>query len=302
MLTAGHALHWGDSCGHPSFADLIASRIRRIALRKCSRCGETRRRTPEARSPSGIPSHARWLYSLSDPFRPDRFPALAGGVMSDELDLILQSLYGTWLQVGRFAPRVLVAVLLLIVGWLIARTVQRAAVRVLRFLKLDVAAEHAGVEDFLVRGGVRLTTVTLIGQVLYWGLMLVFVLAVFNVLGLTPAPEFVDRFAGYVPNVVAALVVLVFGTVFAQFVRGLVHAYLNNVGMQGSGNISLLVHGALLAFVGILALEQLDIDVQLLTSAFQLAFGAVCLALALAFGLGGRTWAESLLDRAWRRR
>jgi hypothetical protein len=53
----------------------------------------------------------------------------------------------------------------------------------------------------------------------------------------------------------------------------------------------------LLGFVAILALEQLGIDVSLLSSAFQLAFGGLCLGLALAFGLGGRAWAESILDR-----
>lgn len=222
--------------------------------------------------------------------------------MRDELELIVQSLETTWHQVVRLAPRLLVAVLLLTAGWLIARLVQRATVRLLRVLRLDVAAEHTGVEDFLVRGGVRLTAVTLIGQVIYWGLMLIFVLAVFNVLGLAPQPLFVDRVADYVPNVVAAVVILVFGMVFARFVRGVVDAYLNNVGLRGGANVALLVQIVLLGFVGILALEQLNIDVQLLSSAFQLAFGAVCLALALAFGLGGRTWAESVLERAWKRR
>jgi hypothetical protein len=222
--------------------------------------------------------------------------------MRDEFTLILQSLETTWRQVAAWAPRVLVAALLLTAGWLIARLVQRGVVRLLRLVRLDVAAEHTGVEDFLVRGGVRLTAVSLIGQLLYWGLMLIFVLAVFNVLGLTLAPALVQRLGDYVPNLTAALVILVFGIVIARFVRGLVDAYLNNVGVRGSANIAILVQAALLGFVGILALEQLEIDVQLLTSAFQLAFGGVCLALALAFGLGGRGWAESVLDRAWKRR
>lgn len=222
--------------------------------------------------------------------------------MRDEFALILQSLETTWRQVAAVTPRILVAIVLLTLGWLAARAAQRITVRLLRLLRLDVAAEHTGVEDFLVRGGVRFTAVTLIGQVVYWGLMLIFALAVFNVLGLALAPALVDRLGDYVPNVVAALVILVFGMVFARFVRGLVDAYLTNVGVKGSRNIAFLVQGALLTFVGILALEQLDIDIRLLTSAFQLAFGGLCLALALAFGLGGRAWAEALLERTWKRR
>lgn len=222
--------------------------------------------------------------------------------MRDEFELILQSLRATAGQVAIVTPRLLVAVILLTAGWLLSKGAQRVVIKVLRWLRLDVAAEHTGVEDFLVRGGVRFTAVTLTGQVVYWGLLLIFALAVFNVLGLGLAPSLLDRLGDYVPNVLAALVVLVFGTLVARFLRGLVEAYLNNIGVKGSANISLLVHGALLTFVGMLALEQLGIDLSLLTSAFQLAFGGLCLALALAFGLGGRGWAEGVLDRAWKRR
>jgi hypothetical protein len=74
------------------------------------------------------------------------------------------------------------------------------------------------------------------------------------------------------------------------------------VGVKGSERIGILVQAALVAFVVLLALEQLRIDVKLLDSAFQLAFGGICLALAIAFGLGGRNWAESILERTWSKR
>jgi hypothetical protein len=222
--------------------------------------------------------------------------------MRDEFDLILQSLQTTAQQVAVVTPRLLVAVILLTLGWLLSRGAQRLVVKLLRLLRLDAAAEHTGVEDFLVRGGVRFTAVTLVGQVVYWGLLLIFALAVFNVLGFGFGPTMVDRLADYVPGVLAGLVVLVFGTILARFIRGLAEAYLNNVGVKGATNIAFLVHVALLAFAGMLALEQVGIDLSLLASAFQLAFGGLCLALALAFGLGGRGWAESILERAWKRR
>ncbi|MGE0556497.1 MAG: hypothetical protein AB7R55_23980 [Gemmatimonadales bacterium] len=217
--------------------------------------------------------------------------------MREQLQLILQSLQTTWDQVAALTPRLVVVVALLTVGWLLSGLAQRLVVRTLRALKLDAAAEHTGVEDFLVRGGVRFTAVTLIGQVVYWGLLLIFVLAGFNVLGLGDGPALVDRVGAYLPDVVAAVVVLVFGSIFARFVRGIAAAYLNNMGVKGSANIAILVQLALLAFVALLALEQLQIDLALLTSAFQMAFGACCLALALAFGLGGRGWAESVIER-----
>lgn len=222
--------------------------------------------------------------------------------MRDQFDLILDSLQSSWFQIAAYLPRILTAIVLLILGWLIARTVQRVVVRLLRLVRLEAAAEQTGVDDFLVRGGVRFTVVTLIGEIFYWGLLLIFAVAVFNLIGLTMSPESVARLTSYVPNVMAALVVLIFGSLGARLIRGLVVAYLGNVGVKGSERIGYLVQAALVAFVMLLALEQLRIDVKLLASAFQLAFGGICLALAIAFGLGGRNWAESILERTWSKR
>jgi mechanosensitive ion channel-like protein len=217
--------------------------------------------------------------------------------MRDDFVLILTSLRDTWYQIAAFLPRVLVALVLLIVGWLLARGLRWLGERLLRLLRVDLAAERTGVDDFLLRGGVRFTVVTLTGQFIYWVVLLIFVIAMFSVLGLSIGPDLVARLTGYVPSVVAALAILVFGSLIARFIRGLVEAYLNNFGVKASARIAMLVHGTLLAFVAILALEQVGIAVDLLTSAFKLAFGGLCLGLALAFGLGGRSWAESILER-----
>jgi len=220
--------------------------------------------------------------------------------MREQVDLVLESLRSSWLLVAAWLPRILFAIVLLIIGWLLARGVQKVVVKLLRLLRLEAAAEQTGVDDFLVRGGVRFTVVTLVGQIFYWTLLLIFTVTVLNVLGITMGPELMTRMAGYVPNLAAAIAVLVFGAMAARFIRGFVEAYLGNVGMRGGANIGVLVQIALMAFVAVLALEQLGIAVTLLTSAFQLAFGGLCLALALAFGLGGRSWAESLLSRTTR--
>lgn len=222
--------------------------------------------------------------------------------MRDQFVLILDSLQNSWYQVAAFTPRLVVALLLLIVGWLLARGAEWVTVRVLRTVRVEEAAEHTGLDDFLLRGGVRFTVVTLIGRTIYWGILLMFALAMFNLLGLTMGDDLMARLVGYVPNVVAGMIVLVFGSLGARFVRGLVEAYLNNVGVKEAGSLGILVYGALLGFVAILALEQLGIDVSLLASAFQLAFGGLCLGLALAFGLGGRAWAESILERTRNKR
>ncbi|MGH7561936.1 MAG: mechanosensitive ion channel family protein [Gemmatimonadales bacterium] len=218
------------------------------------------------------------------------------------LDPLVESLRTTWSQVVQLSPTAFAVIVFLLVGWLLAQLARRLVIRLLRLVRLDVAAERGGVEDFLLRGGVRYTAVTLVGQFVYWVVLLVGVLAVFNLLDVPMSTTVFDQIAGYLPNVLAALLILVFGSMLARFVRGAVHTWLNNVGAQSGQIAGILAHVAILVFVTTLALEQLRIGGQVLVSAFQLAFGGLCLALALAFGLGGRDWASSLLNRAWKNR
>ena len=213
-------------------------------------------------------------------------------------DPLLEALRLTWLQVQLFLPRLLAALLLLGFGWVVASLIRSLLIRALRALRIDAVAERAGVEDFLLRGGVRFTTVTLTAQIVYWGLFLIVVLAAFNVLGIPIPTSTIEQIAAYLPNIFVALIIVIFGSLLAQFAKGTLQTYLNNVGMEGAHTFALLAHGALLVFVATLALSQLKIGGEVLVSAFELAFGSLCLALALAFGLGGRHWAARILDRS----
>lgn len=214
------------------------------------------------------------------------------------VDPIVEALRLTWSQIQILSPRLLSALVLLIVGWLVARGIRQLLIRFLRLIRLESAAERTGVEGFLMRGGVSFTTVTLLGAIAYWLVMLVVVLAVFNALGLSATGALVEQVSGYLPNILVALVIVVFGSMLARFLGGTVETYLNNIGVERAEETGTLARVAMLAFVLTLALRQLQLGGDLLVSAFQLAFGGLCLALALAFGLGGRDWAAGLLNRA----
>lgn len=217
--------------------------------------------------------------------------------MSSVLDPILDALRLTWSQLQVISPRLFSAAILLIFGWLFARAARQGLVRLLRWARVEALAERTGIETFLMRGGVPFTAVTLTGAVLYWLLMLVVALAVFNALGLEVTGAILTQVTGYLPSILVALVIVVFGAMLARFVAGLVETYLNNVGVDRAEEIALLARVATLAFVLTLALRQLHFAGDVLLAAFQLAFGGVCLALALAFGLGGKDWAARILDR-----
>lgn len=217
------------------------------------------------------------------------------------LDTIWTEFQAVWTAALAALPRILGAVLLLVAGWLVAKLARRLAIRLLRFLKVDVLAEQAGMEDVLMRGEVRYTTVTILANLLYWFILFASTLAALNVLGLQAADDLFHRIVLYVPNVFVALVVLIFGTVFARFVKVASFTYLSNIGVDGAEVISAVAQIAVVIFVISVALEQLAIGGQVLVSAFQIVFGAVCLAFALAFGLGGRDWAARVIERLLKR-
>jgi len=221
--------------------------------------------------------------------------------MADQLNRLLDVLRGFWEQIAAFLPRLVLALVLLVLGWALARLVRRLVIRGLRLVKADVAAEKAGLEDFLVQGGVRLTTVTLVGSFVYWAVNLTVILAVLTVLGVETAGQTISRLVLHVPAVITAVVVLILATLLGQFAGALTHAYLANLGVAGARAISAIARWAVVVFVIAVSLEQLSIGGQVLVSAFQIAFGALCLALALAFGLGGREWAARVLDSLFKK-
>ena len=194
-------------------------------------------------------------------------------------------------------PDIGLALLLLALGWVLARFVRKIVVRLLRLMRIDEVAERAGFEDFLVQGGVQYTTVTLIAGTVYWLILLGVFIALLDALGVRAAGELFARLMHFVPNVMLAVGILVFGTLLARVVGGVVTSYLSNVGSATAEPVGALARYAMLIFVLFMAAEQVAIGSAVLVSAFQIAFAAVCLAAALAFGLGGRDWAARVIEK-----
>jgi len=219
--------------------------------------------------------------------------------MQETSDLIT-SLRATWLQILDVLPTILTAVLLLLLGWLVARLGRRLAIKVFRFLRVDTLAEKFGVEGFLMQGGVEFTAVTLLGGLVYWGVLFLTFVALLNTLAVPAGMELLERIVLFIPNVLVAVIVLIFGSVTSRFVGSVTFTYLNNVGSKAAAPIAAIARLAMLGFVVAMAVEQLALKSAILVSGFQIAFGALCLALALAFGIGGRDWAAKILDRFWK--
>lgn len=220
--------------------------------------------------------------------------------MLDEIWGLIDGFTTLGARAAIFLPRLAIGFLALILGWLIARGLRNLIRRLLRLAHVDEAAERVGIDDYLVRGGVRSTTVTLVSDAVYWVTILSSLLAVLSVLGVNTAGRLLDRLAAAIPNGVAVVLFVVIGSMLGQFVGALVFTHLNNIGVSGPRAISLIARYAINVFVVAVGLDELAIGGQVLVSAFQMAFGALCVAFALAFGLGGRDWAARILDAWWK--
>lgn len=217
--------------------------------------------------------------------------------MEQQIDVFVASLTSFWTQLAAFVPQLLAALVLLFLGWILANVVRSAVGKILDTLKFDELGKKTGIEAFMRQGNIDLTLSRLIANLIYWIILLVVIVTVANSLGLTTVAELFNKVVFYLPNIIVAVLVLVFGVLVARFINRLVFAYLNNMGVEGALTLSTLAEYAVIIFVVFVALEQLQIGTHLLTSAFQIGFGAIGLAFALAFGLGGKDWAAGVIRR-----
>jgi len=215
-----------------------------------------------------------------------------------QIDLFLTSLQAFWGQIALFLPKLLAALVLLLGGWMLARLLRAAVRRGLEALGFGRMAERSGLEALLRQGGVELSLAGIIAGVVFWLVLLVVAVSAANSLGLDAVAGLVNRVALFLPNVVVAILVLVFGTLFARFLNRLLFAWLNGIKAPAALALSTGTEYAVQVFALFIALEQLEIGTRMLTAAFAIAFGGLVFALALSFGLGGREWAAERI-RAW---
>ena len=217
----------------------------------------------------------------------------------ERVDILLEPVRAFLAQVGAFLPRLALAVAVLLAGWLVARMVRFAVVKGLRAINFNVLTERAGTDGFLQQGGIRSDTTDIFGALVYWLVILAALVIAFNSLGLTYITDLLGKVVLFLPRLIIALLILVFGAYFARFVGNAAAAYCRHVEVQDAELIGKLAQYAILAFVVLIALEEADVGGAIVRHSFLIILAGIVLALALAFGLGGQHWAADLLERWW---
>jgi hypothetical protein len=217
--------------------------------------------------------------------------------MEQQVTVVREFLSTSMIELGQFLPKLLGAILILVVGWLIAKFLQFIVVRGLKAIGFSIVTEKAGLDGFLKKGGVKKGTIDVLGLLIYWLIILVTLLAAFNWLGLTVVSELFGRVTEFIPNVIVAVLILTIGLYFARFLSDAITAYTRNVGMEDAVLVGRVTYYAITVFVIILALGQMRIADGILYPALLIIIAGIVLALALAFGLGGQKWAADQLDK-----
>jgi uncharacterized membrane protein YjgN (DUF898 family) len=219
-----------------------------------------------------------------------------------QLDMLLEPIRVFLRQVGDLLPRLLLALLILIIGWLVAKAIRFAIVKGLRAVNFHVVTERAGLDGFLRDGGIESDTTEILGVLVYWLVILGALVVGFNTLGLAYVTDLLGRVILFVPKVMVALLILAFGAYFARFIGNAITAYCRNMHIQDADLLGKLAQYAIVTFVVLIALDQVNIGGDIVRQSFLIVLAGLVFALALAFGLGGKDWAAELLERWWPRR
>lgn len=199
-------------------------------------------------------------------------------------------------KLSDFLPSLFTCLVLIIAGLLIAWLIKTVLVRVLRLLKVDALSERAGIAQVLGKGGIKDPLSGLTGRLFYWIVLISFIIMGLDALRVPAVNELMKSFFLYLPNVIVSAVVIVFGYIISNFLGRAALIASVNAGVRVSGLIGKLVQYAVFFLSVVMALELLGIGKETVLVAFAIMFGGVVLALAIAFGLGGKEMAKDYIE------
>ena len=216
--------------------------------------------------------------------------------MSDWQAVLIEPARTILAQIGRFLVNILLVVIILIIGWIISKLIKTLITKGLRAIKVDELSDRIEFDSMLQKGGITYSLSELVGVICYWiGLLVTFMVAI-NAVGLTIAADLLTKVVLYIPNVILALFILILGMFFATLLKNVVHTAANNAGLSQGQLLSKIVEAIVMIFAIVVALEQLNIGIQVTQLTLAIILGSIGFGLALAFGLGCKDIAGRMVN------
>lgn len=197
---------------------------------------------------------------------------------------------------GELIPALLGALVIVFAGYLLAKLMERIVDTALRRIGLNNMLARGGVLAAVERSGAHVNPTRVLANLVFWLVMFAVILVAANALGLESLAMVFGELVSYIPSVIAAIVIILVGIVLGQFVGGLIGASAG--AMHGGAALARVGSGGVILLAVFMALQELGIATEIVTTAFAILFGAIALAIALAFGLGSRDLAGEIM-REW---
>lgn len=212
-------------------------------------------------------------------------------------DVFAKSLQGVWYGVVSFLPNLIIALIIFAIGWVLAALVEKLVESIFKALKVDAALKSAGLEDVVKRAGHNLDSGAFVGALVKWFVIVVFLIASFDVLGLSQVNVFLNDVVSYLPQVIIAVLILMVAVVIANAMQRLVVASSRAANIKSAELLGRVTKWAIWIFALLTALFNLGIAPGLIQTVVMAVFAGVAIAIGLAFGLGGKEVAQKLIEK-----
>jgi len=200
-------------------------------------------------------------------------------------------------RIGAFIPNLIGAALIILVGWLIGIALGAFVDRLLRTVGLQRVFEKAKIEQILKNAEVKMDTSALLGAMVKWVIMIVAFISASDTLQLPQVSEFLNKILAYIPNVTAAIGILLVGAIVAHFIGNVVKATIKATKLGMADFATLVTRWSIWTFSILAAMYQLQVATGLIQTLFIGVVALIAIAGGLAFGLGGQDAAKDLVNR-----
>lgn len=213
-------------------------------------------------------------------------------------DVFNASLQDLWWGFIHFAPKLIIAIIFFIIGWVVGSLVSKALAQVIGALKIDKLLQSIGTEEVLAKAGMKLNVGLFIGEIVKWFIIIVFLIPSLNLVGLDQVSTFLGTdILGYLPRVIVAAFVLIVATVLAEALSKAVITGAKSMNVRSANMLGVISKYAVWTFAFIIALDKLGIAEFYMNILFAGIISMLALAGALAFGLGGKDAAARFIDK-----
>lgn len=219
--------------------------------------------------------------------------------MSDLTDLLTLSANEFWQAVGSYLPKIVGALLLILLGALVAKISESLVRKLVGLLNISKLQNTKVVKKTLESTDLQFDIANILGRIAFWVVIIVFALATAEVLGLDAMRDTIRDLLGYLPNVLAGIIVLTVTIAGARLVRDAVIAALQRMSVDYARPVASVSYYVIIVFGALMALDQLGFDTTILANNITIIVAGVVLALSLAFGLGGREVAGRIVEQTY---